>query len=276
MRQRHILSYLQYIQWVILFLFLVGCQGETPLITINHPASGLLVPVEVDRYEAGDFEGDAQLARFVRERLDEQLAQRKTSPSDTPDGRGVERVFPMVRPVRAFVISGSVWPSREMGLDESFGETDRVKMAVAIVPTQSQGATRTIRFSYIANPDLHSVQMRSILSGWVDKIVNRIYRSDRKTETRLARGKSRYDQQGRKWVGKDEHRKALGAFLQAIDDRPSDSASLYNAGLVCEVLGEYRRALGFHQRARRLENHGDYNLAAKRVETILLSGQVAE
>ena len=130
-----------------------------------------------------------------------------------------------------------------------------------------------LKFHAVDVGDRNSVQT---LSGWVEKIVKRIYRSDSKTMTRLGRGKSRYDLQGRKWVEQGEHRKAMGAFLQAIDDQPSDSASLYNAGLVSEALGDYRRALGFHQRARRLANHGDYNLAAMRVETILLSGQVAE
>lgn len=276
-KQRDILSYLQYIQWVILVLFLTGCQPAAPFITISHPPYGLLVPVEVDKYQVGQFEGDAPLARFIRERLNERLAQKMSTSPDTPEETEAERIVPTVYPERTFDISGSIHLSREMGLDESFGREDRVKMSVAIAPTQTKGPSRWIHFTYYTpEPELHSDQMRSVLSGWVDRIVDRLYRSDRKTRTQLARGKSRYDLQGRTWVEAGEKQKALSAFLQAIDDKPSDPACLYNAGLMCEALGDYRRALGFHQRARRLGKNEDNNLAYWRVESILRSGHVTE
>ena len=276
-KQRHIPSYLQYIQWVILGAIPAGCQPAAPFITIGYPSLGSPVPVrhleQVDRYEAGYFEGDAQLARFVHERLNERLAQRKATLPVVPDGNGADQI---AANVRSFVISGSVQPSRQMGLDESLGDNDRVKMTAKIIPTQSKGPAHAIQFAYTPQPGSHLVHVRSVLSGWVDNIVNRLWPPERETRTQLARGKSRYDLQGRTWVKQGEHRKALAAFLQSIDDRPSDHASLYNAGLVCEALGDYRRALGFHHRAQRLANIEDYQLAAMRVESILLSGRVAE
>lgn len=275
-KQRYILSYLQYIQWVILVSFLAGCQPAAPFITISHRLLGRLVPELVDRYEAGHFDGDAQLARFVRETFNERLAQKMSAWPDDPNDIPDDQIVPTFLPGRTFIISGLIQPSRQMGLDENFGENDRVKMIVEIVPTQSKGPTHTIHFAYTPGASSLGVQVRSILSGWVESIVNRLYRSDHETKTQLARGKSRYDLQGRTWVEQGEHRKALAAFLQAIDDRPSDHACLYNAGLMCEALGDFRRALGFHKRAQRLANIEDYQLAYRRVETILLSDQVAE
>ena len=82
----------------------------------------------------------------------------------------------------------------------------------------------------------------------------------------LARGLSEHDRRGRTYVKQGHYELALGEFQKAIDANPGDHAALYNAGLICEWLGEHERALQFYQRANRISRQEIYQLATARLE----------
>ena len=57
-------------------------------------------------------------------------------------------------------------------------------------------------------------------------------------------------------------------FGKAIDARPDDHAALYNAGVVCEALGDYVGAMRYYERAEALAEDADYQQGLARVKLI--------
>ena len=107
----------------------------------------------------------------------------------------------------------------------------------------------------------------------VEKFLGRVYPDDAEMAAPLAGGWTRYDYRGRVLAEQGDYAGALVMFGKAIDARPDDHAALYNAGVVCEALGDYEHAVRYYGRALRLAEEADYQRGLERVKPIVLNEQ---
>lgn len=59
---------------------------------------------------------------------------------------------------------------------------------------------------------------------------------------------------GIKAAANKQYERALAWFVKAADARPENHAALYNAGVMCEVIGDMYRARRFYRRAMDIQN----------------------
>jgi len=140
--------------------------------------------------------------------------------------------------------------------------------------------SRLIRSTMLASPgyrqtdgaegsDARPADDRDLIAGWcaeaVDIFLANLYRQASSVEVPLANGRSQFDRRGRALAAKGDYPGALASFRRAIDAAPGDHAALYNAGVVCEAMGDLRRANRFYRRAARLSDNSTYRTARDRV-----------
>jgi len=110
------------------------------------------------------------------------------------------------------------------------------------------------------------LNLQQQICAGVDWFFGIVYPSDNTVTASLARGWTKHDRFGRKLVKQGDYLAALSAFRKAIDARPDDHAALYNAGLICQALGDYPRAYRFYRRAYNLKPDSVYYDCLERVE----------
>ena len=98
----------------------------------------------------------------------------------------------------------------------------------------------------------------------VDSFLAEIYPDQAVIPIKMATGRGKYNRRGRELAAGHDYAGALICFRKAIDSRPDDHTNLYNAGLMCEVLGDYNRARQYYQRARELAQRDEYKAAYDR------------
>ncbi len=104
---------------------------------------------------------------------------------------------------------------------------------------------------------------KSIIHEYLEKLYPQIQMMD----CPLAVGQGEWDHKGREFVQKGDFQAALNAFRQAVDVNPSSAPSLYNAGLLCEYLGDTASAKQYYQRAWRVSPAPEYRQGLQRVLT---------
>ena len=85
-------------------------------------------------------------------------------------------------------------------------------------------------------------------------------------QVRLARGKSKFDRQGREAAGRGDYPGAMAYFIQAVDARPDDHAALYNAAIISQVRGDYPGAFTYIKRALLLADKIEYRVTYQRIQ----------
>ena len=257
------LRYLFILAVVMIIPIAMGCHGKVPVIEVAAVSDGLAVEkYQANRIRAGHFRaGSAEhnkYAEFVGSYLVKGLERKElASPATIPTSPEVEK------PV--LVINGNVGfvhiPAPDDGgrivwrIDTTFHLTDK-KIGNVIQ------STTLSKITYQVDED----GIHRVLRGIVDSYLSEIRPANIPISVRMARGGTGYGREGRKLASEGDYAGALELFLQAIDEQPGDDGALFNAGLMCEYLGDYERAGKFYRRALQLTDKADYNNACERID----------
>lgn len=262
----------QYVLVTAVFLVVLaetGCRNPLPNIELKPIADNKAVPDnQLLQLKVGKFNTNSdeyrQYGVFVRECLINALPERKLqlfSQADKDDSVGLSSQTPSQKQV----ISGNV------SLCKTTNPADNSKVAVQVEITfdlsdgHSGGIIQSVTLSQITNQDSRE-EIRVILCRFVDSYLTEIFPDSSTLSSRLIKGWTKYDRQGRKLAGRNDYAGALVWFRKAIDARPDDHAALYNAGVMCEALADYNRAGQYYRRAKELSDNADYKIACERIK----------
>jgi len=224
-----------------------GCQSAGPAIVVRSPADSAELPVEYSSssVEVGGFAvGSKEYSysgEYVREYLVRKLAERGAGAGD-----------------KVLVIDGRV----DFDLGDGGGGDVEVKFEMA---DRAGGCTLgavVLREKLEQRDDEY---VRQVLGRMAEKFWGRIYPVGDTIEVNMCQGWSEYDRRGRELAKRGDYVGALAELRRAIDARPDDHAAIYNAGVICEAMGDYRQAKDYYQRAVRLQRKSVYEAGCERV-----------
>ncbi len=176
--------------------------------------------------------------------------------------------FDMVYPVQGYEqpyhLECHIESSRSIPLEQFLEKQDQVSIKFTLKKIYPKVTARTVGFNYYLD-EKNPTTLQDCLNGWINEFINTLYPPRTIATINLFKGKHKFDKKGRQEVKKGNNELALQYFLKAIDATPKDPHSLYNAGLMCELLGQPHRAQGFYQRSQDIEYSIDVELAIDRV-----------
>jgi tetratricopeptide (TPR) repeat protein len=231
---------------VLMLSGVFGCQTAGPVIMVRASANGASLPVEysaaaveVGRFVVGAKEYNYS-GEYVREYLVKKLAGRGAGPGD-----------------KVLVIDGRV--DFELGAGD--GDVE-VKFEMA---DRAGGYTlgAVVLREKLERRDEEYV--KKILAEMAEEFCGRIYPMGETISVNMCQGWSEYDRRGRELAKRGDYVGALAELRRAIDARPDDHAAIYNAGVICEAMGDYRQAKDYYQRAVRLRHKSVYEAGCERV-----------
>jgi tetratricopeptide (TPR) repeat protein len=241
---------------------LTGCTRIIPpTITLRVPGEKALLahpdlPVKAGHVSVGPAEY-REYAQALREELKASLAARP------------ERV----KPARAAKKTCSLTPALRVNLTAEIIKTTlsndpghSILRAEAVFEVEDPNGI-TLIHSVLTGQD-NPLRLGPLLRELTDTFVARLYGHKQSLNVTLARGAGKFDEQGREAAARGDYAAALAFFRQAIDARPHNHGSLFNAGLMCEALGQYPQAQRYYQRATELAAQSPYRLARERVQRI--------
>jgi len=123
---------------------------------------------------------------------------------------------------------------------------------------------KTLGFSGDNLPPADKV-IHELINQCVEQFLARISPHEITVSEKLEKGKSSTVKDGNKFAISKEYADALKLYKQAIKDRPDDDGAMFNAGLMCEALGELKKAEDYYQKAIGLKVKAKYIRARRRV-----------
>jgi len=234
----------------------VGCDTNRPLIPVKDGVSvESLIKEPYDILAVGEFGAQApehkKYADFLRAYLEQRLNER--APPKAINGSAIE-----------LLILGNLRILTDVKGADANRALVRIETTFEIADKATGYVIRSIMLAKEADREQASIQTR--LRELVDRFVGRLYREEKVINCPMVPGRSHFDRSGREWAQRGNYEKALESFRQAIDTKPNDHAALYNAGLICEVSGQYERAQGYYLRAKGLAKRSDYTIACERIK----------
>jgi len=260
-------SYLIYLALVTTIVPWPGCARKPTVIHLTRPLqpnyqlqSGVLVPT-VGRFES-DRPENTSYAHYIRDYLDHRLTakRQKKAVSLSPPNSAAD--IPPLQ-INAMV-----------KLHRTPDPTDPANITIytEVIFTQRDPKSDSNRQSIILRGQTREDEpaaIQAVLRKTVDFFMNQMFPEEMTIACPLARGKSRYDELGRRAAATADFERAFEYFRKAVDEYPDDHAALYNAGLVSETLRNYPRALKYYQRALKLSHVPEYSIGLHRVRDIL-------
>ena len=242
-----------------------GCQSLLPSIELKPITENKAVPDnQLFQLKVGKFNTNSdeyrQYGVFVRECLINALPERKLQLFSQADNDGSDGLSSQNR-----VISGNVSLSKTADPADNSKVAVQVEITFVLSDSRSGRIIQSVTLSQIAARNSQE-GIRAILHRFVDSYLAEIFPDSLALSSRLIRGWTKYDRQGRKSAGRGDYANALAWFRKAIDARPDDHAALYNAGVMCEALADYNRAGQYYRRAGELSDNTDYRIAYERIE----------
>jgi len=224
-----------------------GCQSAGPAIMVRSSSDSAELPVEYlsSSVEVGRFVVGAKeygySGEYVREYLVRKLAERGAVAGD-----------------KVLVIDGRV----DFDLGDGSGGDVEVKFEMADRAGGYTLGAVVLREKLQRRDDEY---VRQVLGRMAEKFWVRIYPAGDTIEVNMCQGWSEYDRRGRELAKRGDYVGALAELRRAIDARPDDHAAIYNAGVICEAMGDYRQAKDYYQRAVRLQRKSVYEAGCERV-----------
>ena len=257
LKKNPMLSYLLYSATVMSFLPGLGCQSLSPMIELTPVSHGLTdTKYQPGSLEAGIFKTAPteyqEYGEFVKKKLANFLKQKQLQLNEPPS-----------QTIR--IINGKISLLKTANTADPDKILTRVEIIFNITHKYSGDIAQSIALADVA-PTTSPDSIRSLLSKLIESFLAEIYPDQAVLARKMATGWTKYDRQGRKLADIGDYTNALKSFRKAIDARPDDHAALYNAGLVCEALGDYSRAGQFYQRAMKLSDNIDYKTAYNRIK----------
>jgi len=259
---------------LLIVLAEAGCQSLLPSIELKPITENKIVPdSHLSQLKVGKFNTNSdeyrQYGVFVRECLINALPEKKLqllSQADQDGSAGLSSQTPSRQITsQKQVISGNVSLSKTADPADNSKVAVQVEITFVLSDSRSGGIIRSVTLSQITARDSQE-GIRAILQRFVDSYLAEIFPDSSALSSRLIKGWTKYDRQGRKSAGRGDYAGALVWFRKAIDARPDDHAALYNAGVMCEALADYNRAGQYYRRAGELSDNTDYKIACERIE----------
>ncbi len=110
--------------------------------------------------------------------------------------------------------------------------------------------------------------INGLIQECIEEILRKISPHTRMISVKLQGGRSKYARTGNKLAASGEYADALELYERAIDKKGDDHGAIFNAGVMCEALRKYAKALEYYNRAYRLEPKEEYIRARKRVRDL--------
>jgi len=232
---------------VMMFSVVCGCQTAGPAIMVRSAAGATGLPVEYSAaaVEIGGFVVGAKeysySGKYVRECLVKKLAEKGAGAGD-----------------KVLVIAGRV----DFELGAGGGDVE-VKFEMA---DRAGGYTlgAVVLREKLQRRDEEYV--KRILAEMAEEFWGRIYPAGDTIAVNMCQGWSEYDRRGRELAKRGDYVGALAELRRAIDSRPDDHAAIYNAGVICEAMGDYSQAKDYYRRAVQLERKNMYEAGYERME----------
>ena len=248
---------------LLIVLAETGCQSPLPSIELKPITENKAVPDnQLLQLEVGKFNTNSdeyrQYGVFVRECLINALPERKLQSCRVGS-------YPTRFSSQKQVISGNVSLSKTADPADNSKVAVQVEITFVLSDSCSGGIIRSVTLSQITARNSQE-DIRAILHRFVDSYLAEIFPDSSALSSRLIKGWTKYDRQGRKSAGRGDYADALIWFRKAIDARPDDHAALYNAGVMCEALADYSRAGQYYRRAGELSDNADYKTDCERIE----------
>lgn len=128
----------------------------------------------------------------------------------------------------------------------------------------TEALTKRLGFSGEGPPPKDRI-VHGLIEQCVEEFVNKISPHRVVVTETLEKGESEAAEQASEFAVSDEYAEALELYERAIELKPADHGSMFNAGLMCEALGRFEQAERYYDRAIDVEVDKKYILARKRV-----------
>ena len=273
-KRKVIWQYVPVTAMLLIVLAETGCQSLLPSIELKPITENKAVPDnQLLQLKVGKFNANSdeyrQYGVFVRECLINALPEKKLqllSQTDKDGSGGLPSQTPLRQaPSQKQLISGNVSLSKTADSADNSKVAVQVEITFVLSDSRSDGIIQSVTLSQITTRDSRE-DIRTILRRFVDSYLAEIFPDSSALSSRLIKGWTKYDRQGRKSAGRGDYAGALVWFRKAIDARPDDHAALYNAGVMCEALADYSRAGQYYRRAGELSDNADYKTGCERIE----------
>ncbi len=116
------------------------------------------------------------------------------------------------------------------------------------------------------NPPAASETVGQLLDVVVAEFIQQISPHRQAISERLESGKTSAVDKGNKLAKEKEYADALEQYRKAIRERSDDDGACFNAGLMCEALGDFDGATDYYSKAVQLGDKDKYIKARKRVK----------
>ena len=244
-----------------------GCQSRLPSIELKPIAENKTVPNnQLFQLKVGTFNTKSdeyrQYGVFVRDYLINALPERKLQLFSQSCRVGS---YPTRFSSQNQVISGNVSLIKTANPADNSKVAVKVEITFDLIDERTSGIIQSVTLSQITAHDSRE-DIRMVLRRFADSYLSEIFPDNSVVSSRLVKGWTKYDSQGRKLAGRGDYAGALVWFRKAVDARPDDHAALYNAGVMCEALADYNRAGRYYRRAGELSDTADYKIACERIK----------
>jgi tetratricopeptide (TPR) repeat protein len=125
-------------------------------------------------------------------------------------------------------------------------------------------AARALGFSAKDLPPVEQV-LDHLIGQCVEEFLGKISRHEVLVAEPLERGKGKLVGRANTLAAVGDYAEALALYEQAIQEHPDDHGALFNAGVMCEALGQLARAEQYYSKAFAQKDKLEYAQARKRV-----------
>ncbi|MCK5272587.1 MAG: hypothetical protein KAJ52_08410, partial [Sedimentisphaerales bacterium] len=215
---------------LLIVLAEAGCQSLLPSIELKPITENKIVPdSHLSQLKVGKFNTNSdeyrQYGVFVRECLINALPEKKLqllSQADQDGSAGLSSQTPSRQITsQKQVISGNVSLSKTADPADNSKVAVQVEITFVLSDSRSGGIIRSVTLSQITARNSQE-GIRVILQRFVDSYLAEIFPDSSALSSRLIKGWTKYDRQGRKSAGRGDYAGALVWFRKAIDARPDD------------------------------------------------------
>lgn len=268
------MSYLITTTVFISFIASGGCQSDLPVITLKPiEQTPLAAKYDPNAIQVGPFKTNAYEYQSYGDYVQEYLRHALTEKAQADQTKPTSQTAP---PQPTIMLTGEVnisntHPSQatltsriENGVTAGTKNPVKVETSFHLTHKENGSSIQTVILSKTAAQN-SSTTIRTILVNATEIFLSEIFPSRPPITVRMAKGRTKYDRQGRNLAASGDLNGALKLFRQALDNRPNNHATLYNAGLTCEALGRYDQARRYYLRAQGLADVPEYKQALDRI-----------